>query len=162
MPASGPLHPLSDDGSALEATFELITVPVFQILYHHKAGGRGSAKSVNPDYNQGLELLLARLVQLRLTILGITVDSRVASELEPRDRELALDFPIELRPETNAYELRLEISRAQKPIARRPDVKPGSDGNSQRRIRITVTSDDPLLTYAQLLPALIGDRGSRG
>lgn len=158
MPASGPLHPLSDDGSALEATFELITVPVFEIVYHHKAGGRGSAKSVNADYNQGLELLLERLAQLRLIILGITVDSSVAHELESPHRELALDFPIELRPETTARELRLKISRAQKPIGRRADAKPGSDGNSQKRIRITVTGNDPLLTYDRLLATLVGSR----
>ena len=111
---------------------------------------------MNSDYNQGLELLLARLAQLRLTILGIAVDSSVARELAPDDRELALDFPIGLRPGMNTYDLRLKISRAQKPIARRTNVKPGSDGNSQRRIRITLTGDDPLMTYDHLIDQLVG------
>jgi hypothetical protein len=151
VPSSGPLRPFAEDGTKLEATFELIAVPVFEIVYHHKAGGRQSERSVNADYNQGLELLLTRLAQLRVTMLGIAVDSSVAHELDPADRELALDFPIELRPEMNVYELRLRISRAQKPIGRRSDAKPGSDGNSQKRIRITLTGNDPLLRYDALL-----------
>lgn len=151
MPSSGPLHPFAEDGTELEATFELSTVPVFEIVYHHKAGGRESPRSLNADYNQGLEVLLARLAQLQMTILGIAVDSSVAHELDPADRELALDFPINLHPDTSIYDLRMKVSRAQKPIARRPNVKPGSDGNSQKRIRIAVTSDDPLLSYDALL-----------
>lgn len=155
MPSSGPLTPFAEDGATIEATFELSTVPVFEIIYHHKAGGRESQRSVNADYNQGLELLLARLAQLQMTILGIALDSSVAHELDPADRELALDFPIKLRPNMNIYELRLNISRAQKPVARRANVKPGSDGNSQKRIRITLTGDDPSLSYDQLLHRLV-------
>jgi len=151
MPSSGPLRPLADDGAALDATFELSTVPVFEIVYHHKAGGRESQRSLNADYNQGLEVLLARLAQLQVTILGIAVDSSVARELDPADRELALDFPIKLQPDASIYDLRMKVSRAQKPIARRANVKPGSDGNSQKRIRITLTSDDSLLSYDALL-----------
>lgn len=154
MPASGPLHPRSADGTALDATFELNTVPVFDIIYHHKAGGRGTDRSVNADYHQGLELLLERLAQLQVSILGIAVDSGVARELDPAHRELALDFPIDLRPGMSSYELRLSITRAQKPVARRADARPGG-GNDQKRIRITLTSDDPLLTYDHLLSVLV-------
>lgn len=155
MPSSGPQQPVSADGKQLDARFELSTVPVFDIVYHHKAGGRESARSVNADYNEGLELLLLRLAQLKLTILGIVVDSSMARELNPADRELGLDFPIDLKPSMNIYELRLEIGRAQKPVARRTDSKPGSTGNSQKRIRITLTGEDPSLTYDKLLPFLL-------
>ena len=51
------LHPRRDDGSVVDATFDLFSVPVFEVVFHHKAGARGSARSVNADYNQGLELL---------------------------------------------------------------------------------------------------------
>lgn len=160
MPSSGPLRPFAEDGTKLEATFELSAVPVFEIVYHHKAGGRQSERSVNADYNQGLELLLTRLAQLQVSILGIAVDSSVAHELDSADRELGLDFPIELRPDMNFYELRLRISRAQKPIGRRSDVKPGSDGNSQKRIKITLASDDPSLSYDALLRYLTSGQRS--
>lgn len=155
MPSSGPQHPAGEDGAQLEATFELSTVPVFEIVYHHKAGGRGSERSVNADYNEGLELLLARLARVCVTILGIQVDSSVAQELDPADRELGINFPIELAADTNIYELRLDISRAQKPIGRRSDVKPGSHGNGQKRIKITLAGNDPLLNYDALLDSLL-------
>ena len=154
MPSSGPRKPRSEDGSELNATFEVSTVPVFEIVYHHKAGGTGRPRAVNTDYNEGLELLLTRLNALQMTILGISVDSTVARELEEADRELALDFPIRPHPTKDIHELRLDVSRAQKPIARRSNVKPGSDGNSQKRIRITVSADTQTLTYENLLRIL--------
>ncbi len=39
VPSSGPLHPRAADGSEVDATFELSAVPVFHLVYHHKAGG---------------------------------------------------------------------------------------------------------------------------
>ena len=53
MEGGGPLHPQRDDGSLLDATFELTTVPVYELLYHHKAGGQ---RAINADYHEGLEL----------------------------------------------------------------------------------------------------------
>ncbi|BBY28102.1 hypothetical protein [Mycolicibacterium sediminis] len=161
MPASGPLHPQSDYGAAIDATFELNTVPVFDIVFHHKAGGRGSERSVNADYHQGLEVLLGRLAQLQVSILGIAVDSGVARELDPADRELVLDFPIELRPGMSVHGLRLMITRAQKPIARRANAKPGG-GNDQKRIKITFTVDNLALSYDRLLELLVKGSGTRG
>jgi hypothetical protein len=153
MPTSGPLHPRRADGSEIDATFEVSVVPVFDIVYHHKAGGRDSARSVNADYHEGLEALLDKLAAGRVTILGISVDSTVARELAPADRELQLPFPIALEPGMNVHPLRLDITRAQKPIARRPDAKPDG-GNDQKRIRITVTSGGPTLTYERLIELL--------
>jgi len=154
MPSSGPLHPLAADGSAIEATFELSTAPVFDLVYHHKAGGRNSNRSVNVDYHKGLEILLGRLAQLEMTIVRIAVDSSVALKLDPADRELDLEFPIKLGPATDSHELRLTITRAQKPIARRPDVKPGG-GNDQKSIRITLASEDDMLTFDHLRTVLV-------
>jgi hypothetical protein len=119
MRASGPLNPIRDDGSRLDATFEFSAVPLFELVFHHKAGARGSARSVNADYHEALELLLARLAAMRATIIAIRVDSSIARELEPPERDLQLDFPIDLSPSTNAYELRLAITRAQKSVGRR-------------------------------------------
>ena len=53
----------------------------------------------------------------------------------------------------NVHALRLDITRAQKPIARRPDAKPDG-GNDQKRIRITLTSGGPTLTYEGLIALL--------
>jgi hypothetical protein len=157
MPTSGPLHPRRADGSEIDATFVLSTVPVIDLVYHHKAGGHDDPRAVNTDYHEGLEVILEKLAGLRTTILGVSVDSSVAKEFDPIDRELQLAFPIDLSPETDARELRLEITRAQKPIARRADAKPGG-GNDQKRIRITLTWDDQSVTYENLVALLAGTR----
>jgi hypothetical protein len=112
MPASGPLHPLRRDGSVVDATFELTTVGVFEVVCHHKAGARASPRSVNADYHEGLELLLARLASARL---GIALDSGIARELDVADRELDLAFPIVVTASTDVAALRLDITRHRNP-----------------------------------------------
>jgi len=140
MDGGRPLHPRRDDGSTIDATFELWSVPVFELVFHHKAGRRGSPRAVNSDYHEGLELLLERLASVGGTILGVSVDSSVARELDPADRELDLPFPLAVGTDTDVPALRLQITRAQRPIARRPHVKPNG-GNDQKRIRVTVALD---------------------
>jgi hypothetical protein len=140
MRSSGPLHPTRADGSTLDATFELSSVPVYEIVYHHKAGRRGTPRAVNSDYHEGLELLLERLGSIGAMILGVSVDSSVARELSEADPELDLPFPLRVDRRTDIRELRLDITRAMKPVARRPGAKPDG-GNDQKRIRLTVTLD---------------------
>jgi hypothetical protein len=136
------LHPRRDDGTDVDATFEVYIIPVFDVIYHHKAGGKNSERSVNSDYHEGLELLLGRLARLRCSILGISVDSNVARALAPENRELDLAYPIALGERTDVARLRRRITKAQKSVARRPDAKPGG-GNDQKRIRITLSCDRP-------------------
>ncbi|MGV0656688.1 hypothetical protein ABQE48_22820 [Mycolicibacterium thermoresistibile] len=133
------LNPLSPDGVPLEASFELLATTMYKLTFHHKAGRRGSPSSVNADYNAGLELLLTRLAHLGMQIDSIVVDSAVARKRPLEERRLDLPYPIKLSPQTDIRALRLSISRAQKPIARRPDVKPTSDGNSQKTIVLSLT-----------------------
>jgi hypothetical protein len=140
MAGSRPLHPRRDDGSTMDATFELSSVPVFELVFHHKAGGRGSPRAVNSDYHEGLELLLERLASVGGTILGVSVDSSVARKLDPAERELDLQFPLAVGTDTDVPALRLEITRAQRPVARRPNAKPNG-GNDQKRIRVTLALD---------------------
>jgi hypothetical protein len=137
------LHPRRDDGTLVDATFEVQVVPVFDLIYHHKAGGKNSERAVNADYHEGLELLLARLATLRCSVLGISVDSSVARALPPEERELDLAYPIELGKRTDVARLRRRITKAQRSVARRPDAKPGG-GNDQKRIRITLSCDRTL------------------
>jgi hypothetical protein len=151
---SGDLHPIRADGTLIDATFELDAVPVFEIVYHHKAGRRGGPRSVNADYHEGLRLLLERLASVDATVLGISVDSSVALKLEPWERELDLPFPIELDSGTDCEALRLQITRAQKPVARREDAKPDG-GNDQKRIRLTFTPRQRL-DEADLVQVLVG------
>lgn len=140
MATSQSLHPRRKDGSPLDATFEVTSIPVFDVVYHHKAGGRGTSASVNADYNEGLDLLLARMGDVGCSIWGIAVDSSVARKLPAEKRELHMEFPIALTPRTDVARLRRAIGKAQTTIARRPSAKPGG-GNSQRTIRITLMFD---------------------
>lgn len=140
MNSSSPLHPRRFNGSIVDATFELSSVTLYELVFHHKAGGRDSPRSINADYHEGLELLLERLSLLGCTILGISVDSGVARELDPAERELDLEFPLEVDGQTDIQALRLEITRAQRAVARRPNAKPGG-GNDQKRIRLTLAFD---------------------
>lgn len=155
MPTTEPLHPVRPDGTRLDATFELSSVAVFELVYHHKAGGRDSARSVNADYHEGLELLLARLAMVGTTILRIAIDSGVARELPEADRELGLPFPIVVNRNVDVGELRKEITRAQKTVARRPGAKPGG-GNDQKRILLTLECHGSELNLHELKAVLIG------
>jgi hypothetical protein len=149
------LRPVSAEGTILDATFDLALESVFCLTYHYKAGRRGSSRSINPDYHAGLELLLERLASLRAEILNISVDSIAARKLDPPERRLRLDFPIRLEQGMNIGELRMEITRAQKPIARRPNAKPGG-GNDQKTIRITLRCH---VSLGKLRTVLVGDGG---
>jgi hypothetical protein len=154
MPETQDLHPKSPDGVELDATFDLAFTPVFQLVFHHKAGRRGGPRSVNADYHAGLELLLSRLIPLGCSIVDISVDSRVALSLDPVSRALDLDYPIRLTRETDPEALRKRITRAQKSVARRADAKPGG-GNDQKRIRISFTIE-PALAPSALASLLVG------
>jgi len=154
MPETKEFHPRSAQGVQLDATFEIAAVRAFDIVYHHKAGGRNSQRSVNADYHAGLELLLARLGHLQMAILNISVDSGIARKLPQADRQLDLSFPIRMDSHTNHHDLRLLITRAQKSVARRPTARPDG-GNDQKRIRITVCSDNLYLSRDTLAAVLV-------
>lgn len=158
MSTSGPLHPLRDDLSAVDATFEIDPLPIFELTYHHKAGRRHSPGAVNSDYHEGLELILGRLAELSVTILGISLDSRVALKLSPEQRELDLQFPIDLSVGVDAHKLRLAITRAQRPVARRGNVK-AVGGNDQKRIKMTISDRHGVLTFRKLRDVLLSGEG---
>src|ERR1700712_2270973 len=113
------LHPLRDDGTVVGATFDLQPVDILDVVYFHKAGAKGSPQSVNPDYHEGLELLIKRLAMIEASILSISLDSQVARKLPAEDRELMLDYPLALGPLVEPASLRLQITRAQKAVGRR-------------------------------------------
>lgn len=151
MDAHG-LHPVAQDGAELDATFDLVAEQLYRLTYFHKAGGRGDPRSVNVDYHVGLELILKRLASVNAEIVDIAVDSSVARKLAAPERRLHLPFPISLSSGADFRELRMDITRAQKPIARRPDAQPGG-GNDQKTILITVRCPVPI---EQLRAVLVG------
>lgn len=147
------LSPTRDDGTPLGATFQLHPVGVFDVVYHHKSGRRGGERSVNPDYHEGLELLIRRLASVSASILSISLDSKVARKLPEDQRELPLDFPIPLSPSADPAGPRVLITRAQKGVAGRGDAKVGG-GNDQKTIRIMI-SVEPSIGLAELESLLV-------
>ena len=92
MTTTGPLHPRRDDGTELDATFETSVTPVFDLVFHPKAGGRGSPRAIIQDYHEALEALLGRLARFewiqrlgrfeRLVALSATRANERASALD--------------------------------------------------------------------------------
>lgn len=132
-----PIHPRRSDGSAVDATFELTAIPVYDLIFHHKAGRRGSASAINSDYHEGLELLLERLASVGASILGVSVDSSVARKLDPAARELDLPFPLSLDEHTDVAvsaardharsEAGCETTKRQGERRKRPETRPRDD-----------------------------------
>jgi hypothetical protein len=129
-------HPVAEDGTQLDATFE-VEVGTMEIVFHHRARGRDDPAAVNRDYTAGLEVVLERLRSLAASIERIEVDSSVARRHPPADRVLALKFPIRLHADTDIHQLRVRITESARDVARRPGAKPGG-GNNQKRLRFWV------------------------
>src|SRR5947209_8466142 len=110
MAGSHLLRPLRADGTQLDATFEISMTSIYELVFHHKAGARGSPRAVNSDYHEALETLLGRLSTIGCSILAISVDSAVALQLAPEERELDLDYPIVLNESTDLKAVRLRIT----------------------------------------------------
>jgi hypothetical protein len=144
------LQPVSAEGIELDATFDLSRESAFCVTYHFKAGG---SRSVNADYHLGLEVLLERMASLDAEILDITVDSSEARKYDKQDRRLSLKFPIHLALVTNFRDLRMDITRAQRSVARRASAQPGG-GNDQKTIRIIFSCN---VSLEELRGLLVGE-----
>lgn len=141
---------LTDDtGRELDAEFEVeLTGDGAEIVMHARFGGPASPRRQNVDYFEALELLLARLANIRASIRSVAVDSKVAQKLSLAERLLDLGYPIHLSPATDARRLRLTMTRAQRTVARAADALPGG-GNNHKRVRLALD-----LTDQMTLPAL--------
>ena len=91
------------------------------------------------EYTRQLQLILARLTAAAMTILRIEVDSSETTGLSLAQRILNLEFPIDMASVVDHSALRLQISKAQKPIGQLPGA---SGGNGNKRIQIHVRSSE--------------------
>ena len=150
-----PRHrPRRPDGVEMRAEFEVErTAEGWGVTLLSRGGTKGTSSERNPDYLEGLALLLERLGELSAAIIRIRVDSDRLHALAPADRTLALTFPIPLSPEVDSAGLAARISSAQKAVGRAPGAS--GSGNGTKRIRIDVLLDgasddaDPVVFLAQ-------------
>jgi hypothetical protein len=138
---SAPLKILADDGTPLDATFQIEqTGTSLSVVFFSRGGTKGSAEQRNSQYNQGLELLLERMARLRLQLNEVLIDTQKVNDLLSADqRRLALEgrpYPIALADELSIPELRKLIGKAQAQVGRAPGAK--GSGNSTKQIRLVV------------------------
>lgn len=149
----GPVRVHGANGKPLDATFRLERFENrMTIVVDSRGGTRGSAAERNVDYNQGLELILARLKKLEIAIADVQVDSKTTANLAPEERRVHVDgeeFPIMV---TDATALRRKLSAAQARVGRAEGAKGG--GNQTKRIRIYLTEASTRFPASELLRAL--------
>lgn len=119
-----------DNGLGLDATLE---VEPGAIVLHSRGGTTGSPTARNRDYAKALRLILRRLLENHIEILGAWVDSSRVQNLPFEAREILSpdDFPA-------TYETLFTLmSRRMQAVGRSPDSGSGH-GNSNKRIKLSV------------------------
>jgi hypothetical protein len=142
-------------GAALDASFSVEAHPAGTTVFFESRGGRrGTAASRNQDYNPGLELLLTRMADLGLTLVDAYVDSALVQNLPIAERRLLGErLPMALA-RVDPRKLRLQLTRAQRPIARSPGAR--GAGNRTRRIALVLDVNAPPSLITADLAGLTG------
>jgi hypothetical protein len=124
---------LSDNlGVPLAATVEIEPA---SIVLHSRGGTKGSVGSRNQDYAAGLRLMLQRLMDHRLQIVGAWVDSSRVRHLSLEDRQIL--YPRDL-PTTSA-ELFTLVSKRMETVGQ-TEVAERTKGNRNKRIRFSLSA----------------------
>lgn len=147
------MKPLDNNGHELRSTFSVAgTYPVFEITFESRNGdGR------NPQYVDGVEIILDRLAVLDATITGARITSdRVVNlvekeGLDPTFEPQGFSFPLKLRG-LDSRDLRLALGRSGARIA----SKRKTGGNATRRMSLSVALQGQPVGTAELELALAG------
>lgn len=118
----------SDDNSQLDARFSLDET---DIILHSRGGAKGQRGAVNADYTRALLLLISKLSQAAIPILGAWVDSATVQSLPRSSRVILRRSEGSLSPETICSLL----GNRMKDIRSNPSSS-AKGGNSTKRIRI--------------------------
>lgn len=130
------MRPYSNDGVPVDAEFSLESDGSwFAVTLESRGGASKGSQPRNPDYNLALELLLARLADLRAELIDAFVDSASAQELPLADRRI-LEAPLGLNSSTDLSGLRAQLGKSAAGVGRSPDS--AGEGNRTKRIRLTV------------------------
>jgi hypothetical protein len=134
-----------DDGSTVDARFDVETVGErTSVVFHSRGGKMGSPAARNTEYRKGLEILLRRLAKASLTIAQIEVISdEVRDRLSAKQRVIELpehSFPLQMKDVAGHLALARAIGNAAKKVGQK---KEATGGNDTRRIRITLVESVP-------------------
>lgn len=104
------------------------------ITLDSRSGTKDSPGERNPDYIPRLGQIITALKTTQCTVIRIEVVSN-NRKLSPRERVLALRFPIVMKDVRSIDELRREIQAAQRRVGRAPHK---TGGNNTKKIGIWV------------------------
>lgn len=151
------LQPRSDGGRLIDAAFYIESVlgqPI-SVLFESAGGAGPDGRRRNPDYVEGIDVVLARLRELGATVLDAYVDSGRTRDLPIPDRRLSSDevtFPIELR-QCDLAGLRRQLLRKMGKVGREPTATGG--GNARKAMRLLLSGIEHL-DPSQVSAALSG------
>lgn len=127
-----------NDRSELDARF---SVDQADIILHSRGGAKNRGAAMNTDYTMALLMLLTRLSQTAIPVLGAWVDSATVQSLPPNARSILSNAEGSLSPDEIC---RLLASRMK--AVRGGHNSTAKGGNSTKRIRIATgfngTSED--------------------
>jgi len=135
------LQPRAEGGRLIDAAFYIESVlgqPI-SVLFESAGGAGPDGKKRNPEYVEGIDVVLARLRELGATVLDAYVDSGRTRELPIPDRRLSPEdgtFPIELRTCDTAG-LRRQLLRKMGKVGREPSATGG--GNARKAMRLLLS-----------------------
>ena len=137
---SGVLQVRDDEGTPVDAHFEIERVDgVTSLIFHSRGGTRGSKDERNTEYAKGLEILLARLGAAGFDVVDAFVDSRMTRKLPAEQRRLegdGISYPLS---SDDVLSTRRALGRAMAAVGRKPGAKGG--GNQNKQIRLVVDTD---------------------
>ena len=152
------MYVVDDRGGALVAEYSVeADGGHLALIMESRSGSSGSRVARNPDYNQALTVLLARLSKLDAVLVDALVDSRYTQDLglPEADRRL-ISAPIRLALEPDPDSLRRRLGTAQSKVAQAPNATKGGNATKRIRLRLSVPGFQPedasRLAHALALP----------
>lgn len=125
----------------------------WSLVLESRGGTRGTPSERNPDYSEGLVVLLERLSARQFVVADALLDSREVARqgLSEAERRLAPphgEYPLQLSPLSDARELAAVLQRSQKAIGSRS--RTGKGGNTTKRIRLVIRASSQTVVPADL------------
>lgn len=136
----------TESGDTLDSRFHVAPEEGDIAIYlESRSGALRSPQRRNPDYNEALWYILARLAASEGVLLDATVESSETRGFSLEQKRLAIGhaYPVPIAAH-DPGELRLQLTRAQRTIGRLPGAGPG--GNNTKRIRLLVRPGNGIAT----------------
>jgi 5-methylcytosine-specific restriction endonuclease McrA len=126
---------IADNNIELDAEVNIDNDGTFLGLFLESRGGKLGDRARNPDYYQGLDLILKRLYERNVKEIRVFISSLKLpiSAWNLKDRELFLKTREPIKLSSDYSRLRKEICNAQSKLKRNPNTK---GGNPTKRIFI--------------------------